>query len=338
MSYYDVHIGKLINGKRELKGGGVYLVCTPEKEIIEVNSLDEYEGKFVTEREIENLLYNFCKETIIEFAASNDNENVYTFSIYTDAAHGSYIVYINNLDALNKSVEHAYQRHQQRYLEEQNEYYNRSKEQIYNDYKFDEGDYNFMFHDIHKELHNLLNVYYCVSLGEPDYLDIEQNIIFEKKIVDSQLYLIAINVINRLKNDFNVLNRTNDFIAYVSSAHGDGGDYLTLSTLVRKCVNQELLYKAMPDLKEKDDRFNHIIATVKDKSIEEQFYYWLSSIEGGEFGENNIKKYWKTDYEAYELLLELGQQIIPLIKSSLQTELSNSTHYILEQILKDLNM
>ncbi|WP_261305292.1 hypothetical protein [Paenibacillus andongensis] len=101
MSSYNVHIGRLIKGKRELEDDGVYLVCTPEKEILEVESLDGNEGKFVSSKEIEDLLYFFCKKTIQEFSASNDNKDVYTFSIYTDATHGSYIVYMNNLEALS---------------------------------------------------------------------------------------------------------------------------------------------------------------------------------------------------------------------------------------------
>ncbi|MFB7814943.1 hypothetical protein [Paenibacillus chitinolyticus] len=39
MSAYDVDIGKLISEKRELEGGGSYLLCTPDKTIIEVDSL-----------------------------------------------------------------------------------------------------------------------------------------------------------------------------------------------------------------------------------------------------------------------------------------------------------
>jgi hypothetical protein len=328
MSSYDVHIGKVINKKCDLQGKGSYLVCTPEKEILEVKSIEGIEGVFVSAKVINDLLYEFCKDTITEFASTDDNKDVYTFSIFTDATHGSYIIYINNLDALNKSVEDAYNRNQKRY--------SRKKEQVYYEFKFAEGDYDFMFDDMPEELEEVLSAYYCVSLNEPDYLQIDKNIIFEKQIVDSQLYLIAIDVIHRLKDDFIELNRTDDFIAYVSSADGDGGDYLTFGQLIRKCVNEDQLYKAIPHLKDKDLAFEDVIRSVDQKTLQDQVNHWISVIDGGEFGEFSINKSWKTDYEAYDCLLRLGIAAAPEIEKLLRTDLNPDTKYIVEIALHDI--
>ncbi|WP_027086597.1 hypothetical protein [Cohnella panacarvi] len=198
------------------------------------------------------------------------DKDVYTFSIHTDTYHGSYTIYINNLASLNQSVDEAHSRYQKKYLETGKDHYNQSREQLFNEYKYSEGDYSFMYEEMPERLQEWLSIFYCISLEEPDYLHIDQNYIFEKKIVDSQLFLIAIDVIHRLQNGFSKLDRTDDFIAYVSAADGVGGDYLTTSQLIRKCVSEEQLHSAMPQVKEKDLAFKSAITAVLEKPLQEQ--------------------------------------------------------------------
>ncbi|UQZ87591.1 hypothetical protein SK3146_06893 [Paenibacillus konkukensis] len=331
MSSYDIHIGRLINGRRGYDGQGRFWVCLPDQQIVETDDIVNYRGRFVSSKEIEDLLYHFCLDCIREFSETENNRDVYTFSIYTDATHGGFIVYMNNLAELHKSVQAAYDKSRSNYPER-----NRTMEQIYHDYQFSEGDYSFMYDGIPEPLENILNVYYCVSLEQPYNLRIDTPYIFDKSIVDSQLYMIAMEVIRRLQDDFQGLNRTDNFIAYVSSADGDGGDYLTLGSLIRKCVPTDRLYEAMPLLKEKDDALKQRIDSVKEKSIEEQYQYWMSSISGGEFSDFSLFPFWRTGYQAYELLLELGHSILPAVTEQLKTEEDPDIRYVLEALYEDI--
>ncbi|WP_239618893.1 hypothetical protein [Cohnella mopanensis] len=336
MSSYDVHIGKLIRGRRELEGSETYLLCTPDKEIVEVGTHKPENGILVGSKDVEDALYEFCKSALDDYIQNGNNNDVYTFSIYTDTYHGSYVIYINNLSSLNQSVDEAYIKYQRQYLEKGYDHYNQSREQLYSQFKYGEGDYSFMYEEMPERLQKWLSIFYCISLKEPDYLDIDQNYIFEKNIVDSQLFLIAIDVIHRLHNDLKRLNRTDDFIAYVSAADGVGGDYLTTSQLIRRCVSEDQLYYAMPQVKDKDLAYKSAIPAVKQKQLHEQVQHWITVIEQGEFGEGSMRSFWKTDYEAYEQLVELGYPAVPYIQEHLNGSLQDDTNSILEMVLADL--
>ena len=336
MSSYDVHIGKLISGRRELEGNEIYLLCTPDKEIVEVSTHKPENGILVGSKDMEDALYDFCKSALDDYIQEGNNKDVYTFSIYTDTYYGSYVIYINNLASLNQSVDEAYVRYQKNYIERGNDHYNQSREQLFSQFKYGEGDYSFMYEEMPERLQNWLNIFSRISQEEPEYLDIDQNYIFEKTIIDSQLFLIAIDVIHRLQDDFKQLDQTDDFIAYVSAADGVGGDYLTTSQLIRKCVTEDRLYNAMPEVKEKDLAFMSAVAAVKRKPFHEQVQHWITVIEQGEFGKDSVHSFWKTDYESYEQLIELGYPAIPYIQKYWNGNLKTETNYILEMILADL--
>ncbi|MNG38560.1 hypothetical protein D3C84_1263190 [compost metagenome] len=60
-------------------------------------------------------------------------------------------------------------------------------------------------------------------------------------------------------------------------------------------------------------------------------------IENGEFGEDSMSSFWKTDYEAYEQLVLLGSLAVPRIQEHLNRgNLKDETNYILEMVLTDL--
>ncbi|MHA6482371.1 DUF4303 domain-containing protein [Paenibacillus sp. strain BS8-2] len=336
MSSYDVHIGKLISEKRELEGNGIYLICTPEKEILEVSTHRPENGVFISSKDIEDALYDFCRSAIEDYILEGNNKDVYTFSIYTDTYYGSYVIYINNMASLNQSVDENYASYQNKYLETGYEHYNQSREQLYNQYKYGEGDYHFMYEEMPERLEKWLNIFSRISQEEPEYLDIDQNYIFEKTIVDSQLFLIAIDVIHRLQDDLKQLDQTSDFIAYVSAADGVGGNLLTDSQLIRRCVSEDQMYRAIPQMKDKDMVYMSVVAAVKQKALHEQVQHWINVIEEGEFGKDNIRSFWKTDYEAYEPLVVLGQMAVPYIQENMNRDLKAETKYILEMVLADL--
>ncbi|WP_144406990.1 hypothetical protein [Paenibacillus sp. IHBB 10380] len=54
MSAYDVHIGKLIRGRRDLEGSGSYLLCTPDQKIMEMDSHNSIDGIVVSSKDVED--------------------------------------------------------------------------------------------------------------------------------------------------------------------------------------------------------------------------------------------------------------------------------------------
>ncbi|MFJ7405022.1 MULTISPECIES: hypothetical protein [unclassified Lysinibacillus] len=333
---YDVQIGRLISGRRELEGKGMFLLCSTAQTIQEISTFDPYEGIFVSRSDLENALYDFCKSAISNYIEEGRNKDVYTFSIYTDSYNGSYVVYINNRASLEQTVADCYARYQENYVRTGDEIYNQTKEQVYSSCKFSEGDYPFMFEEMPDCIESYLEMFSCISQETPEYLSNEENYIFEKTIIDSELFLIAIDVTQRLQNDLKQLNQTVDFIAYVSAADGVGGDYLTLSQLLRNCVPEDQLYNAMPDLKIKDQEFRAAVDAIHQLPFVQQIKHWVNVIEGGEFAEGSMKSFWRTDYEAYEQLVELGGQAIPYIKEYLNGDLKNESKDILTIVLEDL--
>ncbi|MFJ7665738.1 hypothetical protein ACIQXI_01440 [Lysinibacillus sp. NPDC097195] len=333
---YDVQIGRLISGTRALEGKGVFLLCSTDQTIQEISTVASYEGIFVSRNDIENALYDFCKLAITSYIEEGRNKDVYTFSIYTDSYNGSYLVYINNRASLEQSVAECYESYQENYRRTGDEIYNQTKEQVYRSCKFSEGDYPFMFEEMPNRLESYLEMYSCISQETPEYLSNKENYIFEKTLIDSELFLIAIDVIHRLQHDLKQLKQTEDFIAYVSAADGVGGDYLTLSQLVRNCVPLDQLYKAMPDLKSKDQEFQSAVDAIHQLSLDQQVKHWVNVIEGGEFGEGSMKSFWRTDYEAYEQLVALGAQAIPYMKEYLNGDLKNEGRNILTLVLETL--
>lgn len=180
MSVYDVEIGKLISGRRDLEGSGTYFLCTPDKRIVEIDSYSSIDGIVVTSQDIEDALYEFGKAAVDDYIAKGNNKDVYTFSIQTDTVHGSCVIYINNLESLNQSVEQArsYDRHTPR-------------EQLFQELQYAETDYPFMYYEkMPERLRKWLSVYSCISMEMPQHLDIEHNYIFEQPLFDSQLFLM----------------------------------------------------------------------------------------------------------------------------------------------------
>ncbi|MCQ6561253.1 hypothetical protein [Paenibacillus mendelii] len=93
----------------------------------------------------------------------------------------------------------------------------------------------------------------------------------------------------------------------------------------------------MPDVQEKDQDFQAAVNAVQQKPLYEQVLHWVTVIEQGEFGEGSPKSFWKTDYEAYEQLIGLGEPAVPYIHEHyLNGELKPDTKLILETVLRDL--
>ncbi|MGE6229983.1 hypothetical protein [Paenibacillus chitinolyticus] len=61
----------------------------------------------------------------------------------------------------------------------------------------------------------------------------------------------------------------------ISTADGVGGDPLTISQLLGRCVSEEQLYKAMPEVKEQDDAFRTSSPTLGRNRVPVVFFQEL---------------------------------------------------------------
>ncbi|MGI2295988.1 hypothetical protein [Paenibacillus sp. GXUN7292] len=336
MSAYDVDIGMLMNGKRELQGTGRYYCCTPNKTIYEIDSYEDNNGILINASNMEDALYEFCVSALKQYREEDNNHDVYTFSLNIDTYHGSCTVYINNTESLLNSIQEAlpYEKIRQKANTSQSDQdlYNN----LLNDYQFSESDYGFIFDEWPERLQKYLGIYACISMEQPEWLNIDQTYMVEQSLLDSQLFLLAINVLNRLQSELSKLHRTDRFIAYVSAADGVGGDFLTTSHLIRKCLTNEQLYAAMPDVKLLDDAYETSLQTITTLSIQEQVQHWTAVLERGEFHPGSPYQYSKTDYEVYEQLLFLGEPAIAFINEQLNNRLKSDTAFILKAVISDL--
>lgn len=337
MGLYDIEVSNRIeNGASVPKTKG-YLMYTTEDEIVELDSLDACSGKLVTAQDIEDLIYAFCHQTIADFAATPDNVGVYCFSLYIDSTYGSVMVYLNNVSSLEAEAQSAYEGRKRSNEKNHDQSDKGTYEQVVQDLKHSLGNAAFIFDVMPEELDQVTDIYYNFSNECAGLRSVSEPVIFEKSIMDGSLYTIAIQVVKRLNQELALLDQTEDFIAYVSSADGDGGDYLTLGPLIRQTVAETTLYQAMPELKKKDEEYARKVAEVKQEPFEVQWKHWLSALSGGEFSENSLMPYWKNDWYIYKQLLELGKPLIPLVQKQLvEEEPDSELRLILERLLADL--
>lgn len=85
-----------------------------------------------------------------------------------------------------------------------------------------------------------------------------------------------------------------------------------------------------------DEQFQQIVEQVSQKPLLEQIEYWVSAIDGGEFGKHSVYSYCKTDYEVYEQLLALGELAVEPIQTLLKGSLKEQTKHVLEMVLQDI--
>ncbi|ANF96757.1 hypothetical protein [Paenibacillus bovis] len=341
MSVYQVQIGRLLAGLRQPEGQGQYYVSAPEG-LFTTDHLEGIQGTYWSMQAVEDLLYQACKEIIGSFAQSDSNQQVYTCIIEADNVNGNYLMYLNTINDLEQTTAYYDQYYQEKYAENHNESYNRSAEQIRQSIKYATGDYPEMIDDFGEALEKPLHLYREINerLWEEDeegslpvldaavreqimQADADSIQIMDQSIHDSGLTMIALNVMARLHTEtvFEQLDRTADFIAYVQSPDGEGGDYLTFSTLIRKTVSLEQLYLAMPQEQESDEQFDALFQQYAVQPVEEQFQYWTEQIRRNRWNTDKsvISKYGKTDFHAYAALLAAGSAIRPLIQQALDT-------------------
>lgn len=308
MHGYDIIVSQHIDENRIPIGQGYYVVDT-EGEINYTETICSKELNLITIESFEEILYKECCTIIENFSKNEQNKNVYAFSLYTNE-HNEIIVYLNTVEQFKDTL--------QGYIDDYPEY---AKKNMQRSLKYSLGDFSFAFYgDEHfsEFFSSLFNTYReiteCIREGEGINFDFELikckdiNLVFESKLFDNALYSIVLNVTKRLKNHFNILNTTEDFIAFASS----GNDYIDYSLSMRKTIEKELFYELFPEEKENDMQFEKTKADVSRLNFEQEFDFWFDEVLKDDYrtGKGVYSKYIKTEYEAVRALGDKGKDCI----------------------------
>lgn len=148
---------------------------------------------------LEELLFEYCKEKVLEFSESSGNKDVYAFVLYMDTTYGGVIIYLNTHEALN---------------EELNREECRDEEKEWMKY-YGIGDYKYMIEDeLPEPLNQIMTLYLRIYDGQ-GFPKFDHDVAVVNDIFDNNLINIGENVVNRLK-PFSSINKSKDFIGFVA--------------------------------------------------------------------------------------------------------------------------
>jgi len=359
MGLYEIEMGRLLDGQKEHKGIGQYYIVTPEEYLL-TDSLEDVNGIHYTMANIEEMLYQGCRQNIQKFAASNHNQAVYTFSIFVDSSNGMYLLYLNNHSYWQQVSQYYFNNYTKSYKETGNELYNRSLEQVQIQMKFAAGAFPFRLDDLGDEIDTALDAYRQLNEQINDHeeymnnppteltpdkrqqlqqLDTDSITIIDAVLMNYDgMYAVAIRALERLQTDLKQLDQTDDFIAYVCSSNGEGGEILTWTTLARKSNSIDRIYLAKPEEKKYDIEIEQVRIQQAIRPVEDQLNYWIGEIKNNAYNleESILYHCNKSDYWAYTEILNLGKDVLPILEKALQFEEDRLVIEVYEMLLEDL--
>ncbi|MEH6850325.1 MULTISPECIES: hypothetical protein [Bacillus] len=202
---YNAFLKQVINGdwKSTQKG---FIVYTPEKTIEYFEDISNEKDIFLADfKYVEDLFFEACSNVIEKFSRSENNKDVFVLALYVDTEGGYFGISINTEPEYRKIIDKWYP--------------DESEEELNNLYgvRYHDSAFPFTFFSelITPQLEEITNAYYCINTEHP-ILDVQRKIAFRKSFFEEHLILIGINVMNRLKNIFSLLDTTEDFFAYVT--------------------------------------------------------------------------------------------------------------------------
>lgn len=244
---YSMKVAQIVDGYRKPSKQGFYSYFKGQ--------LTRYEkapllSKVFDNKKYEDMIYEECARIISDFSLTKDNKDVYCLSLYT-SEHNDIIVYINNEEANRESVEY-YRDKYPRYQESG----------ATDSLRYALGDFEFMFtsfSDSFNRKHDLLSTI-SEMISEKEYdvksTKVMNSEVFSAQLFDDSLYYVLGNVLSRLTVDLDKLDKTEDFIMYLST----GDDYIDYNITFRNQCSVEQYYKLMPEMKGLDAKFEDGIA------------------------------------------------------------------------------
>lgn len=295
---YAIKVSQIVDDIRKPKGEGYYRVGKDNK--VYYSDGKPFLSSTLDVNGFEELIYNECYMFINKFSKTADNKDIYCFTLST-SEHNDIIIYINNLEKYHSTLK--------RYISMYPKYKEDSEARSL---KYSLGDFEFMYtnHDscFSNNFRTIFGEYMNIANGirDEEIIKEKQSIFntiktaYSGDLFDDSLYSILKNVLDRLVLSFDLLNKTNDFIYYLST----GDDYIDYSLSMRKTVQESLFYRVFPDMKNKDLEFELVMKKFNGMQPNEMFESLYTEVQKDNYriGKDIFSKYVKTEYEAVKYL------------------------------------
>jgi hypothetical protein len=242
---------------------------------------------------IQRLLCERCSLAIQGFASGEENLKVYVFSIYCAAEHGWYVPALNTQAGFKRVVQKSSARKQGQDLTG------------FFGVKFNPPD--FAFFDLGPRSNELEALGYQYST----YLKtcgVRRTVEKHKQMFVDQ----AILAIENLGQSFELLNRTEDFVAYVSPYDADKATSLSL---FRRTVPSDQFQRLFPET----IAFEETKERIAGRPVEEQIQFWLEMCVKLSLKQTSgLETLDVTQHDALDNLKELGKVAVSPILSVIE--------------------
>lgn len=282
-----------------------YIIYTPEKEIISIEEL-ESDILLADRQNVENLLFEDCCKVIEQFSKTQNNIDVYAVTLFIDTEGGANGISINTESEYTKRIKECYSDY--------------SKEELsgIHDVKYNEGDFNYRYFNddfVGSELKMIMDAYYCISAEHP-IIDVSKKIGFSKSFFEGELIQIGIRVVKRLRETMSLLNKTVNFIAFVSLHEIDGENKIRLM----KCtIDSNTFNQLFPEI----NHFENFKQLIANQGVEKQIDFWINTYMDFEFdletdATKNIKSFKRDRYDVKNEIKGLDKLAVPKLVSLIE--------------------
>ena len=161
--------------------------------------------------------------------------------------------------------------------------------------------------DFSSDFEELMKAYYCLST-KSDIGKINKVYVFPTSLFDNTFDLIAFRVLKRLGEDLNKLDKTDNFIKYMTKYDDNHAD---IKFMMKELNTEEQFYNCFPEEKAYDQMFIQMKNNISKENINDQIDFWLKVY----IGEAGIKL-WDIhidEEEVISILLKKENDIFPEI-------------------------
>ncbi|WP_186323513.1 DUF4303 domain-containing protein [Paenibacillus xylanexedens] len=303
MNTYYSELGRILDGRIPLRKEGYFILH--EGNQISYDTSVPADVAIVTATDFTHALVEGCKCILNTFSQRSENEQVYAFNLYADEQYSFYIYMNTNSSFLETLEEYEY-----------------TEPTEINALKYNPGDFSFQYWDTHMgEYGEVIKQFELIGdrasgdLSEfkrPDAIEGAPIVAFEIGIIKAGFNLLAVNAIQQLiaENAFNVLNKTDQFIAYVAT----GNALLDYSITMRKTIDSTMFYEVFPDIRESDQSYLEQLESYQKLNVSESLDYWMEAVHDS-YASTFPYSLCKSEYEIFKQLERFGN---PLAQESLK--------------------
>lgn len=179
------------------------------------------------------ILLDYCRVNLEQFAATADNKEVYAVALDVSAAYGWVNLMWNTLDSLDQTVQKHYSS------------YSLDRIHGFKGVKYSVGDFSYDASNAPEEIDDFV-VWYADKLSNlyDDEDETDDAAFAACEEMTGTFINMLVEVIQELRPTFELLNKTDNFIAYIVEHDEHHMAYM------RRTVSEEDYYKAFPEIRE----------------------------------------------------------------------------------------